>query len=90
MASYVEAPSISANGFDGLKSPDEKTSDKNVRRRFGDACKALWPDEKVDLVIADLGDVDDRTARRWMRGSQMPPWHVIRAVLDRMFEPIED
>lgn len=67
---------------------DLHREDKNVRRRFGAVCKALWPDEKPDVELALLGDVDTRTARRWMQGTQVPPWPVIKAVIDRMFEPI--
>lgn len=71
--------------IDGLLCPGP---DKNVRRRFGRACKALW-DDKADQAIADIGQVDSRTVRRWFRGEQIPPWPVIRAVIDRMFEPVD-
>lgn len=81
----VLAPGLAqSTDFNGHRATD---ADKNVRRRFGAVCKVLW--DKPDAALADLGNVDARTARRWMRGSQVPDWPVIRAVIDRMFEPIE-
>lgn len=59
--------------------------DKIVRRLFGKVCKVLW--HKPDAELATIGRVDTRTARRWMRGEADPPWYVVRAVVDRMFEP---
>lgn len=80
------APSIES---DGRSCPRQ---DKNVRRKFGEVCKVLWPEpQKPDVELAVIGKVDTRTARRWMAGERGEvPWPVIKAVVDRMFEPISE
>jgi hypothetical protein len=84
MARIVNSPPLAELEIDGHL---PTRAGKNVRRwRFGRCCKALW--DKPDTALAAIGGVDTRTARRWMRGDQMPPWAVIRAYLDRSFEPI--
>jgi hypothetical protein len=82
-------PVVPAIESDGHSCP---RSDKNVRRKFGDVCKLLWPEPaKPDVELALIGKVDPRTARRWMRGEQDDvPWKVLKVVIDKMFEPVRD
>lgn len=90
MGSAESISIVPAIESDGRSCPG---ADKNVRRKFGDVCKLLWDgdDEKPDVELAILGKVDTRTARRWMRGERDEvPWPVIKAVIDKMFEPIAD
>lgn len=88
MGAVSESASIVSTDNNGHSCPG---ADKIVRRKFGAVCKVLWPaPEKPDVELAFLGEVDTRTARRWMRGEADPPWPVVRAVLDKMFEPISD
>lgn len=82
----VSAPGlVPATKSGGRSSP---AADKFVRRKFGKVCKVLWPD-KPDVEIAIIAEVEPRTARRWLRGEADPPWCVVRAAIDKMFDPIE-
>jgi hypothetical protein len=43
----------------------------------------LWP-IKTAACLAHIGKVDERTAKRWLRGEHEPPLSVVLAVIHEM------
>ena len=54
--------------------------DKNVTGKFGLVAKVLWP-KKTAAHVASIAGSDERTAKRWLRGTYDPPGIVIAAVI---------
>ena len=69
-----------AKGTEGHGLPD---GGKIVPRRFSAVAKVLWP-IKTAACLAHIGKVDERTAKRWLRGEHEPPLSVILAVIHEM------
>jgi hypothetical protein len=64
----------------GQQVPDDG---KIVPRRFSSVAKVLWP-IKTAACLAHIGKVDERTAKRWLRGEHEPPLSVVLAVIHEM------
>lgn len=75
-----------ANRMRGRKRPAPNARDKIVLRKFGAVAKVLWPD-KTAAHIAAIGDADERTGKRWIRGEQIPPAIVVLACMHEMLRP---
>lgn len=60
-----------------------EVDDKNVVCPFALVARALWPD-KTSEHIAAIGDVDVRTAQRWLKGTIPPDGVVIVAIIVKM------
>lgn len=53
--------------------------------KFSKVCKVLWPDEKIAAKLAEIGDRDERTAKRWLSGEFEPPIIVALYVFNAIF-----
>lgn len=82
-----ESVSGSGKGTIGKRGRVRPARDKIVPRKFGKVAKVLWP-ENTAANLASLGDADERTGKRWMRGECDPPIAVVIACVVEMFRPL--
>ena len=54
--------------------------------KFHAVCKVLWPDKKLAPFLAEIGDRDERSAKRWLSGEFEPPICVALAVFNEIFK----
>jgi hypothetical protein len=80
MAQASRVLPFQAKQTQGRELPDDG---KIVPRRFSAVAKVLWP-IKTAACLADIGKVDERTAKRWLRGEHEPPLSVVLAVIHEM------
>lgn len=52
---------------------------------FAEFARLCWP-EKTAAQIACIAGRDERTAKRWLAGEYEPPFIVVMAIMNRMFE----
>lgn len=77
MRSVYEARVGEANSIDRQI---QTGADKIVGRKFGAVAKVLWP-FKTAAHVATIGNVNQRTAERWLAGEFEPPAIVIAALI---------
>lgn len=62
---------------------DRPDRDTGVPNDFEVVARALWP-RKTAACLASIGGMDERTAKRWIRGEYDPPASVFFAIMDRI------
>lgn len=58
------------------------------RRKFGAVAKILWP-QNTAAHLATIGDADERTGKRWIRGEHEPPAIVVIACMHEMLRLLD-